>query len=118
MKDRELERTLKALANQRRLLILRYLKKVKEDSVKHADINDSATDEVTNSLEIKLRERYRRLIDKIDHALDKIKKDEYGYCDETGEEIGIKRLIARPVAIFCIEVQEKHEAMERQYSDD
>jgi DnaK suppressor protein len=90
---------------------------LKEDSMHESDINDRATIEMETSLELKTRDRYRKLLDKIDSALERIESEEYGYCEETGEEIGIKRLEARPIATLSIEAQQKHENYERQHSD-
>ena len=93
------------------------IKHLKEDSMHESDINDRATIEMETSLELKTRDRYRKLLDKIDSALKRIESEEYGYCEETGEEIGIKRLEARPIATLSIEAQQKHENYERQHSD-
>ena len=82
------------------------------------DLNDRATVETDTGLELRTRDRYRKLIDKIEAALKRIEAGEYGYCAETGEEIGIKRLEARPIAVFTIEAQERHESFERQHSDE
>lgn len=90
---------------------------LKEDYAHESDLHDRATVEMETSLEIKTRDRYRKLLDKIDIALEKIECEEYGYCEETGEEIGLKRLEARPIATLCIEAQQKHENYERQHSD-
>lgn len=89
-----------------------------QDSTRKPDINDSATDEMQRTLELRTRDRYRKLVDKINMALVRIENGKYGYCDDTGEEIGIKRLLARPVATLCIEAQEKHENFERQHSEE
>lgn len=83
-----------------------------------ADPNDRAAVEVEATLELKTRNRYLKLIEKIDAALRKIAIGEYGYCEETGDPIGIKRLQARPIATLTIEAQERHESYERQHSDD
>lgn len=91
---------------------------LKEENWHESDLNDRATVEVDASFELRTRDRYRKLIDKINIALQKIEKGEYGYCEETGEEIGIKRLEARPIATLCIEAQERHEKYEKQHSDD
>jgi DnaK suppressor protein len=90
---------------------------LKEDYTHESDLNDRATVEMETALELKTRDRYRKLLDKIDLALEKIESEEYGYCEETGEEIGLKRLEARPIATLCIEAQQKHENYERQHSD-
>lgn len=82
------------------------------------DMNDRASVETETSIELRTRDRYRKLIQKIDQALQKIETGDYGYCEETGEEIGIRRLEARLVATLCIEAQERHEKYERQHNDD
>ncbi|MBM3618271.1 MAG: RNA polymerase-binding protein DksA, partial [Alphaproteobacteria bacterium] len=74
--------------------------------------------ETEAELELKTRNRYFKLISKIEQALRRIEDKSYGYCEETGEPIGIRRLEARPVATLCIEAQERHEKMERQYTDE
>lgn len=81
------------------------------------DLNDRASLESDTGIELRTRDRYRKLINKIDKALDRIENDEYGYCVETGEEIGLKRLIARPIAHMTIEAQERHERRESQRRD-
>ena len=82
------------------------------------DEAERATRETENSLELRTRDRYRKLINKIDKALNRIEEGEYGYCDETGEEIGLDRLEARPIATLSLEAQERHERMERTHRDD
>lgn len=89
---------------------------LKENEV-FADPNDRATVEEENMLEQRVRDRERKLLKKIDQALARIESGEYGYCLETGEPIGIPRLLARPTAELSIEAQEKHERMERLYAD-
>lgn len=89
---------------------------LKENEV-FADPNDRATVEEENLLEQRVRDRERKLLKKIDAALERIEKGEYGYCLETGEPIGLPRLLARPTAELSIEAQEKHERMERLYAD-
>ena len=89
-----------------------------DDSVSSADIVDQASSYTDKSLEMKELNRSRKLISKINAALQRIKQDVYGYCEETGEPIGLKRLMARPVATLCIEAQEKHERDEKIFVDD
>ncbi|MCS6787477.1 MAG: RNA polymerase-binding protein DksA [Thiobacillaceae bacterium] len=89
---------------------------LKENEV-FADPNDRATVEEENLLEQRVRDRERKLLKKIEQALARIDSGEYGYCLETGEPIGIARLLARPTAELSIEAQEKHERMERLYAD-
>lgn len=89
---------------------------LKENEV-FADPNDRATVEEENMLEQRVRDRERKLLKKIEQSLARIESGEYGYCLETGEPIGIPRLLARPTAELSIEAQEKHERMERLYAD-
>ncbi|MCU0841034.1 MAG: RNA polymerase-binding protein DksA [Thiobacillaceae bacterium] len=89
---------------------------LKENEV-FADPNDRATVEEENMLEQRVRDRERKLLKKIEQALGRIDAGDYGYCLETGEPIGIPRLLARPTAELSIEAQEKHERMERLYAD-
>ena len=91
---------------------------LKEENWREPDISDRASLETEAELELKTRNRYFKLINKIDSALRRIYKGEYGYCEETGEPIGIRRLEARPVATLCIEAQERHEKLEKQYIDE
>ncbi len=90
---------------------------MKDEAANFPDPNDRATQEEEFSLELRTRDRERKLIRKIDSALKRIEDGSYGYCLETGEEIGIKRLEARPVATLSIEAQERRERRERQYGD-
>jgi DnaK suppressor protein len=82
------------------------------------DLADRASTETDRSLELRARDRQRKLISKIESALRRIEEDTYGYCEETGEPIGIGRLIARPVATLSLEAQERHERKERVHRDD
>jgi DnaK suppressor protein len=90
---------------------------LKEEPLNEPDFNDRAAAELETSFELRTRDRYRKLLDKIEYALGKIESGEYGYCEETGEPIGIKRLEARPIATLCVEAQERHENYERSHSD-
>ena len=90
---------------------------MKDEAANFPDPNDRATQESEFSLELRTRDRERKLIRKIDEALKRIEDGTYGYCNETGEEIGIKRLEARPVATLCVEAQERRERREKQYGD-
>lgn len=94
------------------------LKHLQEENWNESDLNDRASVETEAATELRTRDRYRKLIDKIDQALKRVEIGEYGYCEDTGEEIGLKRLEARPVATLCIEAQERHESYERQHIDD
>ena len=89
-----------------------------DDNSSSADIVDQASSYTDKSVEVKALNRSRKLISKIEQALRKIKEGTYGYCEETGEPIGIKRLLARPIASLCIEAQEKHERDEKIFVDD
>lgn len=82
------------------------------------DIADRASSETDRSLELRTRDRQRKLISKIDAALKRIEDGSYGYCEETGDPISLKRLDARPIATLSIEAQERHERRERVYRDD
>ena len=82
------------------------------------DLLDRATSESDRSIELRARDRQRKLIGKIDKALARIADGSYGYCDDTGEPIGLRRLEARPVATLSVEAQERHERRERVYRDD
>ncbi len=82
------------------------------------DVADRASSETDRSLELRTRDRQRKLISKIDSALKRIEDGSYGYCEETGEPIGLKRLDARPIATLSIEAQERHEKRERVYRDE
>lgn len=87
-----------------------------KDLEEYADPIDRASAEENRSLELKARDRERKLLKKIESAIKKIDRDEYGYCEETGEPIGIARLLARPTATLCIEAQERHERKERLFN--
>ena len=77
------------------------------------DWTDRATIEEEQALELRVRDRERKLMKKIDEALERIEKGTYGWCEETGEPIGLKRLLARPTATLCLEAQERHERLEK-----
>ena len=91
---------------------------LQETSISEADIADRASSETDRSLELRTRDRARKLISKIDEALERIEKGSYGYCEETDEPIGIQRLEARPIATLSLEAQERHEKMEKIQRDD
>jgi DnaK suppressor protein len=95
----------------------RTVSHMKDEAANFPDPNDRATQEEEFSLELRTRDRERKLIRKIDEALSRIEDGSYGYCLETGEQIGIKRLEARPVATLSIEAQERRERREKQYGD-
>lgn len=91
---------------------------LQEDSVSLPDLADRATSETDRSIELRTRDRQRKLIAKIDAALRRIEDGSYGYCEETGEPIGLSRLEARPIATLSLEAQERHERRERIHRDD
>jgi DnaK suppressor protein len=95
----------------------RTVSHMKDEAANFPDPNDRATQEEEFSLELRTRDRERKLIRKIDEAIKRIEDGSYGYCLETGEHIGIKRLEARPVATLSIEAQERRERREKQYGD-
>ena len=86
-----------------------------DDNVASADIVDQASSYTEKAVEMRASNRRRKLVNKIDQALKRLKDGTYGYCEDTGEPIGLKRLIARPIATLCIEAQEKHEKDEKIY---
>ncbi len=91
---------------------------LKTEKLLEPDLNDRASTESDIAFELRTRGRYKKLISKIEAALGRVETGEYGYCEITGEEIGINRLEARPIATMTIESQEKHESSERQYNND
>jgi DnaK suppressor protein len=94
------------------------LASLSEGGIHEADITDRASVETDRALELRTRDRARKLVSKIDQALARIEGGTYGFCEETGEPIGLKRLEARPIATLSIEAQERHEQMERVHRDD
>lgn len=94
------------------------IQNLQEDNGQAPDIADRATTESERTIELRTRDRQRKLVAKIDSALGRIEDGSYGYCDDTGEPIGLKRLEARPIATLSIEAQERHERRERVYRDD
>ncbi|MBH64383.1 MAG: RNA polymerase-binding protein DksA [Alphaproteobacteria bacterium] len=93
------------------------LQHLQEDSLQEPDLADRASVESERSLELRTRDRERKLLSKIDNALERLEDGSYGYCEETGEPIGLSRLDARPIATLSIEAQERHEKRERTYRD-
>jgi DnaK suppressor protein len=91
---------------------------LQEENQNHPDIADRASSETDRAIELRARDRQRKLIAKIDEALGRIDDGTYGYCEETGEPISIRRLEARPIATLSVEAQERHEQRERVYRDD
>ena len=91
---------------------------LQEENQNHPDIADRASSETDRAIELRARDRQRKLIAKIDEALGRIDDGTYGFCEETGEPISIRRLEARPIATLSVEAQERHEQRERVYRDD
>lgn len=91
---------------------------LQQETVAEADLADRATSETDRGLELRTRDRQRKLISKIDQALRRIDDGSYGYCEETGEPISLSRLEARPIATLSLEAQERHERRERVHRDD
>ncbi len=89
-----------------------------DETAQHADITDRATSETDRAHELRARDRQRKLVVKIDAAVERIDNGSYGYCDETGEPIGLKRLEARPIATLSLEAQERHERREKVYREE
>ena len=94
------------------------LNNLQKEVVNFSDLADRASSETDRSLELRARDRQRKLISKIDEALSRTDDGSYGYCEETGESIGLKRLIARPIATLSIDSQERHERKEKVYRED
>ncbi len=94
------------------------LQHMQEESLHEADMTDRATLETDRFTELRTRDRERKLISKIDAAMRRIEEGTYGYCEETGEPIGVRRLDARPIATLSVEAQERHERMERTHRDE
>ncbi|HEY4251054.1 MAG TPA: RNA polymerase-binding protein DksA [Roseomonas sp.] len=94
------------------------LSSLSEGGITEADLTDRASVETDRALELRTRDRARKLISKIDQAIERIENGTYGYCEETGEPIGLRRLEARPIATMSIEAQERHEKMEKVHRDD
>lgn len=94
------------------------LDELQQVSLHMADLNDRASSETNHAIELRTRDRQRKLINKIHAALQRIEDKTYGFCEETGDPIGIKRLEARPIATLCLDAQEQHERKEKIYRDD
>jgi DnaK suppressor protein len=120
MSKEQLEHFRTILTNWKQDLMMevdRTVSHMKDEAANFPDPNDRATQEEEFSLELRTRDRERKLIRKIDEALGRIEDGSYGYCLETGEQIGVKRLEARPVATLSLEAQERRERREKQYGD-
>jgi DnaK suppressor protein len=94
------------------------LQHLQEENVNHPDLADRASSETDRAIELRARDRQRKLIAKIDAALERIEDGSYGFCVETGDPISLKRLEARPIATLSIEAQERHERREKVYRDE
>lgn len=94
------------------------LEVLQQENSNHPDLADRASSETDRAIELRARDRQRKLISKIDAAIRRIDEGTYGYCEETGEPISLKRLDARPIATLSIEAQERHERREKVYRDD
>ncbi|MBW7836358.1 MAG: RNA polymerase-binding protein DksA [Sphingomonadales bacterium] len=94
------------------------LQHLQEDSLREPDVADRASSETDWSVELRARDRQRKLIAKIDAALERIRHGEYGYCEVTGEPISLERLDARPIATMTLEAQEQHERQEKVHRDE
>src|SRR6185312_13607248 len=94
------------------------LQHLQDENQNHSDLADRASSETDRAIELRARDRQRKLIAKIDAAIQRIDDGTYGYCEETGEPIALKRLEARPIATLSLEAQERHERRERVYRDD
>ena len=120
MNPDQLEYFRQKLTNWRDELVEESRETISNVQTEVRDVGDEAeraTRETENSLELRTRDRYRKLINKIDKALNRIEEGEYGYCEETGEEIGLARLEARPIATLCLDAQERWELRQRQQGD-
>ena len=120
MSDQQLKHFRNILSAWKRELMYevdRTVHHMQDEAANFPDPNDRATQESEFGLELRTRDRERKLLRKIDSALIRIDEGSYGFCDETGEEIGLKRLEARPVATLCLEAQERRELAERQFRD-
>ena len=121
MSDRQLEYFKQKLLNWKEDIIRESRETVthlQAETENHPDLADRASSETDRAIELRARDRQRKLIAKIDEALGRIDDGTYGYCEETGEPISLKRLEARPIATLSVEAQERHERRERIYRDD
>ena len=121
MSEMQLEYFRQKLENWKKSLVSQSentLDDLRQGGLNQPDDIDRASLETDKSLDLRTKDRIRKLITKIDEALDRIEDGSYGYCEETGEPIGIERLEARPVATLSIEAQERHERMEKTFDDE
>ena len=121
MNERQLEYFRQKLLNWKEDILRESretLSHLQTDTENHPDLADRASSETDRALELRTRDRQRKLISKIDEALRRIEEGAYGFCEETGEPIGLQRLEARPIATLSLEAQERHERRERVHRDD
>ena len=121
MNEMQLEFFRQKLVSRKKELLIQSsdtLDDLRQGGLNQPDDIDRASLETDKSLDLRTKDRARKLILKIDQALDRIEDGSYGYCEDTGEEIGIDRLMARPIATLCLEAQERHERMEKTYDDE
>lgn len=121
MNERQLEYFRQKLLNWKEDILRESRETVthlQSETENHPDLADRASSETDRALELRTRDRQRKLISKIDEALRRIEDGSYGWCEETGEPIGIARLEARPIATLSLEAQERHERRERVHRDD
>ena len=121
MNERQLEYFKQKLLNWKEEILRESretLSHLQTDTENHPDLADRASSETDKALELRTRDRQRKLISKIDEAMRRIEDGIYGYCEETGEPIGLQRLEARPIATLSLEAQERHERRERVHRDD
>jgi DnaK suppressor protein len=121
MNERQLEYFRRKLLNWKEDILRESRETVnhlQKETENHPDLADRASSETDRALELRTRDRQRKLISKIDEALRRIEDGVYGYCEETGEPIGLARLQARPIATLALEAQERHERRERVHRDD
>lgn len=121
MNDMQLEYFRQKLENWKKSIVSQSvdtLVDLRQGGLNQPDEIDRASMETNKALDLRTKDRIRKLISKIDEALDRITDGTYGYCEETGEPIGLERLEARPVATLSIEAQERHERMEKTYDDE
>ncbi|HWG06833.1 MAG TPA: RNA polymerase-binding protein DksA [Beijerinckiaceae bacterium] len=121
MNDRQREYFRRKLSNWKEEILRESretLVALQSENENHPDLADRASSETDRAIELRARDRQRKLISKIDSALSRLDDGTYGYCEETGEPISLKRLDARPIATLSVEAQERHERRERVYRDD
>ena len=121
MNEMQLEYFRQKLINWKKSIVSQSvdtLEDLRQGGLSQPDEIDRASLETDKALDLRTKDRIRKLINKIDEALDRIEDGSYGYCEETGEPIGIERLEARPVATLCLDAQERHERMEKTYSEE